>query len=667
MHPRLFCVLAALFVSVLFPAVLVAQTGKVLVRNAPGSAPALTVKWYTSELYYDRGVNVYRREAGATEWTKLNAQPLRRQEAVSEAAGRQDSSLRLFAGIIQQASKADLKGFILLNLLVKSFDSPAYARFLGIQYDDPAVTAGKTYQYRIARVQGGGEVEIGTSAPVTVTGYAPEPPPANVVVKMDTNKVKIAWKPDDDRFYGVNIYRRSLLAKEMAKITPRPVMISRDSLGREDYPEFFFEDDSLQTGATYTYQLAGTGFFGEETERSAPVEVLIKDLVPPLPPVDFKDKVNNLQVALSWAHRQPADLGGFYVYRATRSDGPFERVNAAPLGPAVRAYTDRVARSGPYYYYVAAADAAGNEARSGVRFVEVHDIVPPARPEGVTIRADTGRIVLSWQPNAEKDLMGYQVYRAVNRNGKDDYVLLNANPVTDTRIVEKLPKNAKNRFLYKIVALDSAYNKSPFSEVATARMPDVVAPEQPFLKTVTADGKLTLMQWVPNADPDLKGYQLYRANEGHPDDFQRLNVSLLPGKSFRYTDRTPAEGVTYFYCLQAVDSSGNASARSNIVAFRNGNVKTPPAGLRSTRATFNKARESAVLSWKTDEASDLLGFVLFRRAADDGPWLPLTGLFSGDEYTDKDIRKGTTYYYEIRAYFRSGSVSHSEALAVKVE
>ena len=63
-----------------------------------------------------------------------------------------------------------------------------------------------------------------------------------------------------------------------------------------------------------------------------------------------------------------------------------------------------------------------------------------------------------------------------------------------------------------------------------------------------------------NAEPDLKGYYLYRSVEGGP--FQRVGELLeTPAASDRGIER----GRRYRYAVSAVDQKGNESARSAAV------------------------------------------------------------------------------------------------------
>ncbi|MCA9727355.1 MAG: hypothetical protein KC729_06705, partial [Candidatus Eisenbacteria bacterium] len=73
------------------------------------------------------------------------------------------------------------------------------------------------------------------------------------------------------------------------------------------------------------------------------------------------------------------------------------------------------------------------------------------------------------------------------------------------------------------------------------------------------DGSVDL-DWSNNGEPDLAGYNVYRAtSSGGP--YSQLNGSLLAASL--YTDATVANGTTYYYVVTAQDATGNESAAGN--------------------------------------------------------------------------------------------------------
>lgn len=650
-----------------------AQSGKVLVQNEDkgglAGLPAIQIKWYSQALLYPSGVNVYRREKGERNWVKLNNAPVMKKAGLPQDAYQQDENLELFVSLVNEAKPSDLQGFVLLNIMIKSFESDLYSGFLGINYLDQQPLKGKAYQYKISKIAGSGEELIGISDFITAGKYEPEAPVKEVKVEVNKLTAEISWKPEDDRFYGVNIYRSSSSQPVAVKVNNRPVMISQSAEGSktQKLPEVLYVDDSLQENEKYTYYLAGVGFFGKETAPSPAFTVTVSDVSPPPAPVNLKETIENPKVILNWENQLVADLSGTNVYRRPTSDGPFEKINKEVLPPPVVSFTDETPGSGGYYYYVASVDTAGNEAPSVKVFAEIHDISPPSKPEGLTAEADTGRIILKWKQNPEADLMGYLLFRTVDSNDKENFVLLNADPVITNQYTERLPFNAKNKFLYKVIAIDKAYNRSEPSEVAAVRMPDILPPEKPFIKTLREENENLVIEWTPNTDEDLLGYHVYRATGADSAVFNRLNIKLLAPGSFRYTDRSAEAGTDYFYTLQAVDSSGNTSAQSNIYAGRRTAPEREREEFTSAKAAFHKKKKEVTLSWKMAEGNELLGYVIYKGEGDESSLQPLTGLLKSAGHTDREVSGGKSYYYEIRAYFPTGEITKSSLLTVDIQ
>lgn len=532
-------------------------SSRVLVRNAGivFNNHTISIKCYTNELYYAEGVNVYRKE-GNGDWIKFNKNPIRKQEDVAKSEYEKDKDLYFFIPMINNAKKSDLKGLMLINILAKTFESQVFSRFLGIQIDDSTVKAGITYTYRVAKIKGGVETTLGESAIIVAGAETIEEPVKDISLLVDTNKVKFKWRHEEQRFYAVNVYRLNQPG-QWSKQNREPVMISKykDSLGRYQYPKVFYLDDSLAPG-TYVYQLAGVDFFGKETKRSASFNVEVKDVIPPPPPESLEDSIRNLEVSLRWKVPVSKDISGIHIYRSSKSSGPYIRLNVTALSAITNTYKDKVLRAGPYYYYVSTIDLAGNESKSQTKFSEIHDIVPPLKPIGIVAKADSGRVVLTWQKSKESDLLGYRIFRTINKNNSGKFVLINSQPIRESVFVDKLPINAKNKFLYKIVAIDSSYNKSEASDIATIQMRDIIPPVKPYINKLNVMDNRVAINWIPNKDADLLGYEVYRSINDAP--FTKVNSLPIGIKETIFTDNNAPAGSLSYYLI-ALDSANNKS------------------------------------------------------------------------------------------------------------
>lgn len=639
------------------------QDTRVVVENAKYStanSPVVLIKWYSKELVYDEGVNVYRKTTDAFTWEKINTTPIRKKNNVAPSILRADPDMEMFVTIIKSASKQELQeDMTVFNVVIKSIQSDAFADFMGIYYEDKNVQSGKIYEYRINKIKGGKEFLIGVSTPVKTGAYTAGAPIEGLEVFQKGKKLNLNWKHEEDRFYAVNVYRKSSADTAFTKLNANPLMLSMvtDSLGKQDYPKpMFSEDRNLQEKKSYTYQLAGVGFFGNETERSAPFEVLFADVTPPLAPEELTGKADSMKVHLHWKNRNVDDLKGMNVFRSKKSDGPYEIINKSLLSFDAPYYHDTLELPGPNYYFISAVDDSGNEAHSNLIFVEVQDVIPPAKPEEVTLKADTGKITLTWKMGKEGDLAGYYIYRTVDRDQKKHYVLINAEPLKADHFSQELPKNVKNKFFYYLVAVDTSFNRSKQSEYVSGAMPDILPPEKPFIKHVSYQDENIVIEWTPNVDADLKGYHIYRAHTSKV--FRQINVNLLGRATFRYTDRDNNSNTDYFYHLVAVDSAGNLSPTSREAYGRRVVKEDQPIGTIDLKVKYSKRKKYSQLIWNEGEANTpIIGYVVYRGDVENR-LQPITGLIKSKSFLDKKIisENKQEQYYQVRAYAERGVI-----------
>ena len=171
--------------------------------------------------------------------------------------------------------------------------------------------------------------------------------------------------------------------------------------------------------------------------------------------------------------------------------------------------------------------------------MEVLDIYPPEKPVNLKAIADIGCIKLSWDNNTDADLLGYRMYRMINRNNAINFVLLNTDPIKDNFYIDSLPKNAKNNFIYKIAAVDSSFNNSNYSNITTAKMPDILPPVKPYIKNVYYDNRFIVVDWIKNVEPDLAGYNIYRKEKADTlEVMTKINAELISTLLNRFSDRS---------------------------------------------------------------------------------------------------------------------------------
>lgn len=211
----------------------------------------------------------------------------------------------------------------------------------------------------------------------------------------------------------------------------------------------------------------------------------------PAPPGNFLARNVEAGVELSWTPPSEttsgtaiASAGPFPIYRST----PGEKEEWELLAEAANSpWTDTATEYGKTYRYTIRAVARYGpdlvESDASARLtITPQDIFPPKAPEGlvgVPILAAFGgpAIELSWQPNTEADLAGYNIYRSEPPKPRDGggYQRRNAKLIPGPAYRDDTVEAGKT-YSYAVAAVDRAGNESEPSAEATASVP---AEQQP--------------------------------------------------------------------------------------------------------------------------------------------------------------------------------------------
>ena len=86
--------------------------------------------------------------------------------------------------------------------------------------------------------------------------------------------------------------------------------------------------------------------------------------------------------------------------------------------------------------------------------------------------------------------------------------------------------------------------------------------------SVAGAGMNVTLEWSPNSEPDLAGYNIYRSlTDGGP--YSKLGSVV----NTTYTDSTTEFDIKYYWVVTAFDNEGNESGYSNQVSNM---TETPP-------------------------------------------------------------------------------------------
>lgn len=142
-----------------------------------------------------------------------------------------------------------------------------------------------------------------------------------------------------------------------------------------------------------------------------------------------------------------------------------------PSGTGQTAVVRGLTRGTTYYFAIKATDDASNVAplSNVVRWDWVYDTAPPAAPTGVTATREAATEVrVRWSPNAEPDLGGYTVYRALSAGGP--FQILNTPPIGATELLDNNIPAGSTSAWYRVTASDVSGNESATSSTIAVNL-----------------------------------------------------------------------------------------------------------------------------------------------------------------------------------------------------
>lgn len=400
------------------------------------------------------------------------------------------------------------------------------------------------------------QVILSLSAPDTT----PPGAPSGVAVEDATigGQVMVSWNPNAEfDVTGYRVYRSLDPAGPFSLISgDQLVTVTR------------YHDLDLTNGTTYYYQVTAVDKADNVSQPSATASgIPTLDTTPPAAPtglVVFDRGLGN-RLEISWASSPESDVVGYNVYRSTDPNGPFDPVVNYLITD--NKISDLGLQNGTTYYYrITARDKAGNESQPSpaVSGIPTRDTTPPAVPVNLIVaNAGSGTsLLLSWVPNTEKDIQGYNIYRSLSENGT--YIKINPEPVGISGLYTDQGLERNVTYWYKVAAVDWANNESVQSPAAGGTTLDILPPAVPGgVKVVDpGNGNELVVSWQPSPDQDLVGYNIYRSIGGAA--FEKLSTS--PVTTVSYTDSGLTKGARYSYKITAVDQANNESGFSAVVS-----------------------------------------------------------------------------------------------------
>ncbi|GLX67463.1 S-layer homology domain-containing protein [Paenibacillus glycanilyticus] len=266
--------------------------------------------------------------------------------------------------------------------------------------------------------------------------------------------------------------------------------------------------------------------------------------------------INRTDVLLSW--NAVKDAASYNVKRSESPGGPFTSRKATGTQ-----FKDTTARIGTtYYYQITAVNEHGESKPSSTLTVAVTN-QPPQAPQNLTADKRTGpSVVLHWN-----DVGGFVHYTVQRADGTGTNFTTIASNVSGTSYTDTNASILKS-YSYRVMAEDNGGVSGPSNVVSVGIMDIEVIPINPdgpklpvvviakllapanFNATTEVNSGKVVLSW--DAVKGAAGYNVMRSASAS-GTFIVIGSKITATK---FTDTTAAIGVTYYYKVAAVNSSG---------------------------------------------------------------------------------------------------------------
>lgn len=231
---------------------------------------------------------------------------------------------------------------------------------------------------------------------------------------------------------------------------------------------YAYRDDAegrgLATGRQYRYRIHAVNRRGEVGPPSA--DLAVDFTAASAPPIGLKASAGDGSVDLEWQAATPASpegapAKGYNVYRGTKP-GLYDLRPLNPTPLPERRFRDTGVQNDTMYHYVVRSVSNDRppwreSANSGEASAVPQDFIAPAPPRGLVAIPGEGVVVLTWDAGADRDLLGYLVYR--REAPQVVPVRLTETPIPGTTFTDRTPRRGAT-YVYSVTSVDRSTHRN---------------------------------------------------------------------------------------------------------------------------------------------------------------------------------------------------------------
>lgn len=640
--------------------------GRVYIRWVFGNAK----EW---RLANQKGVIIERSEDGSDNYQKLNPVPLK--PITEQAALKYGKKSRVYAlySIINKKPdntkpkeiEADEQTYPLF-LILTMFD-PINPIISASGFIDSTIDPAKSYTYRISvadvSLQNQKTFTTSVSNNNSIQSSMPD-----IQAKFGDKKVELLWdiKKVMEEYPAV-ILERSIDSISFKQVTNIPLLSSLVNANTETIDTsqqiMTYNDEELQNRVKYYYRIRGINIFGL---YSQPSNVVSGECMP-----DFKSLPRIISVdtlasryLVTW---QVVDslkslVKNYELWSSeTADDSLFTKVSDVVFEKAADKFqfAFKYAAKETNYFKIKAILKKDNSVVESLPYLyQLIDSVPPAIPLGLEGSIDSvGNVRLKWMQNSEEDIKGYKVYKSTTAS-INEFTAITGQPIFENTFSEKVEVKQLNRNIYyRITALDNKYNESSLSDFILVIRPDVIPPSAPILKDIQGQNndKSVRIRWSKSVSKDVKIYSIYRRNTVDSSSTSWQEIGVADKGDTVYVDNAITAFTSYYYKIQAIDSSNLRSNFSKSLEFVAPKQPVKVRTITNLNSYVSRDKKYIELNWNVPNP-DILEIVIYRVENRQEDQIVMLATVPGSVkiYDDENIKENTLYTYYLKPVFKNG-------------
>jgi hypothetical protein len=451
------------------------------------------------------------------------------------------------------------------------------------------------------------------------------------------------------------------------------LLAAGQSLLAADAAGLYYCDTKVKKGEKYVYRIIPLVPDTLEKIDTGYVYVGLDDWQPLPKPLLLSIYTDGNSVTLKWDKKHFDRIYLYYQIERSIDGVNFEQINTLPyLNPSPKPENedyylriDTLPNYNVKYYYRIKGVSLFEEVSPPSDILSAIAIqklnVQPIIKQAITGQSSI-KIIWEFPTELRYQLKGFQVYKGSSIQNISSPLSDELLSPSDSEIVDYSPQTSN---YYRVKAIDKQENSTESLPYFVA-MEDSIPPVPPkgLSGTIDSSGVVSL-KWFRNAEQDIEGYQIFRANYPN-EEFLQVSSNIIADTIFN--DKINLNNLTtkVYYCLRAVDKHYNSSDYSSILALQKPDI-IPPQPPAITEYQINNGL--ITISFAPSSSLDVKQYVAYRKSTEDTLWKACNVLkgYNSLSFTDTCKYAPCQYSYSLIAIDSSGNESsNSNILSIEI-